>query len=115
MINDTGVKPEVNAQSSRLLEASCSCLDYGRYGPLCKHGGGVLFALCQGQLPSEKPVLRDTPNNTSASSASSLGSVLRELRDSEAELLATRNQLRIASEDLQELRTRTATTYTPIC
>ena len=116
MISGTGVKYEINAQASRLLEASCSCLDYGRYGPLCKHGGGVLFALCQGQLQSEKSVWCDTPNNTSASGARNLGSVLRELRDSEAELLATKNQLRKASEDLQELlsRTRATTQYLDI-
>ena len=109
VISETGVRSEANALSSMLLEASCSCLDYGRHGPLCKRGGSVLLALCQGQLPSERQVLRGTPN-TSASSASNLGSVLRELRDSEAELLATQNQLRKSSEDLKELRSRTATT-----
>ena len=112
LISDTGVKSEINAQASRLLEASCSCLDYGRHGALCKHGGGVLFALCKGHLQSEGVVACATPNTASASvsSAGNLGSVLRELRDSETELLAARSQLRKVSEDLQELRSRTGST-----
>ena len=46
---------EVNLQSTRLLEATCSCQDYARQGPLCKHGGAVLLALLSGRIPTDVP------------------------------------------------------------
>jgi hypothetical protein len=40
----------VTLMSTRLMEATCSCPDYARNGPLCKHGGAALLTLLSGRV-----------------------------------------------------------------
>ena len=97
----------VNGQSSRLLESTCSCLDYGRKGPLCKHAGAVLLALVARRLPTtdltaESPEGETAANRTSRSTGSvnSLGVALKSLRERELEVEQLKDRLKRVEIDL---------------
>jgi hypothetical protein len=112
----TDFSHEVNLQSTRLLEATCSCQDYGRRGPLCKHGGAVLMALLSGRIPTDVPTwptmlaiddivpVPATPPTGWTSRPpppSLLATVLKDLQAAEFEILELKGKLTLTEAALQ--------------
>jgi hypothetical protein len=102
-----------NAQSTRLLEVSCSCQDSGRKGPPCKHAGAVLLALLSGRLPerslggSELPEVhpRQLPSSQTGregrTNSSTLANVHKDLQAAEFEIQQLKDKLSSTEASLQ--------------